>query len=200
MSDNTEPWEPISIKRAFFSLTDKTGAAEFAAFLHNRDVEILASGGTGKYLRGLGTPAIDVSSYTEAPPILSDRVKTIHPRIAGGILSLRDNEVHLQEMEEHGIKPIDLVVVSFYDIEDAIAKKLPAEEMVEVIDVGGPGSAAAAAKNYKYVCALTDPSDYGKAMDMIGKYGSLILPFRREMAKKALLKISAFYAAGAVAL
>jgi phosphoribosylaminoimidazolecarboxamide formyltransferase/IMP cyclohydrolase len=155
--------KPIS--RALMSVTDKSGLLEFAQFLAGHQVEILSTGGTAKMLRQGGVAVVEVSDYTGFPEMLDGRVKTLHPKIHGGILGRRDLPAHLEQMAKHRIQPIDLVVVNLYQFEQAIAKPgCTLEDAIENIDIGGPTLLRAAAKNYQAVTVVVDPADYGHVM------------------------------------
>src|SRR5512136_3067247 len=151
----------ISIRRALVSVSDKTGLAELARYLHNHKVEILSTGGTAKYLRGEGITVVDVSDFTGFPEILGGRVKTLHPKIHGGLLAVRDNPAHLEQMQAQGIQPIDMVVVNLYPFREAAAREDSTfPEVVEQIDIGGPSMIRSAAKNSASVAVVTEPRDY----------------------------------------
>jgi phosphoribosylaminoimidazolecarboxamide formyltransferase / IMP cyclohydrolase len=156
--------KPIS--RALMSVTDKSGLAEFAKFLAGYQIEILSTGGTAKLLRDNGVPVVEVSEFTGFPEMLDGRVKTLHPKIHGGILGRRDLASHQEQMASHGIKPIDMVVVNLYQFEKAIAKPgCTLEDAIENIDIGGPTLLRASAKNYRDVTVVVDPADYPHIMD-----------------------------------
>ncbi|MBI2342286.1 MAG: bifunctional phosphoribosylaminoimidazolecarboxamide formyltransferase/IMP cyclohydrolase, partial [Deltaproteobacteria bacterium] len=149
------------ISRAIISLSDKTGIAEFAKKLVSLGIEILSTGGTAKVLRDNNIPVTDISGYTGSPEILDGRLKTLHPKIHGGILGIRGNTKHLEEMAANGIKPIDMVVVNLYPFEATVGKKdCSLEEAIENIDIGGPTMLRAAAKNWQDVAVVCDHSDY----------------------------------------
>jgi len=150
----------IEIKRAILSVSEKKGIVELAKFLTENGVEILSTGGTAKLLRENGINVVDVSEFTGFPEILDGRVKTLHPKIYGGILSIRDNEKHTKEMEENNLLPIDLVVCNLYPFEQTLKKGASDEEIIENIDIGGPTMIRAAAKNYKYVVVIVKPGFY----------------------------------------
>ena len=136
------------IKRALISVSDKTGIVEFARVLKEFDVEIISTGGTAKTLRESGLDVVDISDVTEFPEMMDGRVKTLHPRVHGGLLALRDNSEHVAAMKEHGIEPIDLVVVNLYPFAETIKRKgVTREEAIEQIDIGGPAMIRSAAKN-----------------------------------------------------
>lgn len=150
----------IEIKRAIISVSDKGGIVELAKFLSEHKVEILSTGGTAKLLRENGIEVKDVSEFTGFPEILDGRVKTLHPKIYGGILSIRDNSEHQRQMQENNLVPIDLVVCNLYPFEQTLKKGADDEEIIENIDIGGPTMIRAAAKNYKYVVVVVKPDFY----------------------------------------
>jgi phosphoribosylaminoimidazolecarboxamide formyltransferase/IMP cyclohydrolase len=174
------------ITRAVMSVTDKSGLAEFAKFLAEHQVEILSTGGTAKLLRDNGVPVIEVSDFTGFPEMLDGRVKTLHPKIHGGILGRRDLASHQEQMAAHGIKPIDLVVVNLYQFEKTIAKPgCTLEDAIENIDIGGPTMLRAAAKNYPAVTVVVDPADYPHLMqEMKLNKGATNLATRFNLAAK----------------
>lgn len=173
--------EHLTIKRALLSVTHKDGLAEFAAFLHKKGVELVSTGGTMKFLQAQGLPVIAVSEVTGFPEILNGRVKTLNPRIHGGILANKDDAGHMKTLEELGIRPFDLVVVNLYDFKSALEKNLDPAGMVEEIDIGGPCLLRASSKNYNSVLVVSDPSFYAEAMAEMEK-GNVSLAFRRRMA------------------
>ncbi|NSW85523.1 MAG: IMP cyclohydrolase [Syntrophobacteraceae bacterium] len=153
------------IRRALVSVTDKTGLVEFAEGLKEFGVQMLSTGGTARILRDGGIDITEVSDYTGFPEMLDGRVKTLHPKIHGGILGIRDNETHVKTMAEHGIKPIDMVVVNLYAFVKTIERPgCTLEEAIENIDIGGPTIIRAAAKNSRYVAVVTDPDDYPRIL------------------------------------
>ena len=176
----------MQIRRALVSVHDKTGIVDFVRALQGFDIEILSTGGTAKLLRENGLNVVEVSSYTGFPEIMDGRVKTLHPKIHGGILAVRDNNTHKQEAEKQGIKFIDLVVVNLYPFQETIAKpNVTLEDAIENIDIGGPSMVRAAAKNYKYVTVVTSPSDYDSVIRKMKEEGcSLPIEFRQELATK----------------
>jgi len=159
----------INIRRAILSVSDKSGIVELANFLKKFNVEILSTGGTAKILRENGIEVKDVSEFTSFPEILDGRVKTLHPKIYGGILSIRDNEKHQKQMEENNLVPIDLIVCNLYPFEETLKKGAKDEEIIENIDIGGPTMIRAGAKNYKYVVVVIKPEMYKELMDEMGK-------------------------------
>ncbi len=174
------------ITRALMSVTDKSGLAEFAKFLMGYHVEILSTGGTAKMLRDNGVAVVEVSDFTGFPEMLDGRVKTLHPKIHGGILGRRDLPDHQEQMARQGIVPIDLVVVNLYQFEQAIAKPgCTLEDAIENIDIGGPTLLRAAAKNYRAVTVVVDPADYAPVMhEMKLNKGATNLGTRFQLARK----------------
>jgi len=163
------------IQRALISVTDKRGIVEFARGLHALGVEILSTGGTAKQIEAEGIPVREVSDYTGFPEMMDGRLKTLHPKVHGGILFLRDVAEHRQAAEKHGILPIDMVVINLYRFEETVAKPgCTLEEAVENIDIGGPAMIRAAAKNHPFVTVVTDPSDYGKILEELRAGGGRI--------------------------
>lgn len=151
----------MAVERALLSVFDKKGIVEFARRLAALKIEILSTGGTAKLLREAGVSVKDVSEFTDWPEMLGGRVKTLHPKVHGGLLYRRHNSEDQKQAKEHGIAPIDLVVVNLYPFEETAAKGyLPAEELVENIDIGGPTMLRSAAKNFESVAVVSDPGDY----------------------------------------
>lgn len=148
------------IERALISVSDKKGIVEFCRALAQIGIELVSTGGTAALLRQNQIPATEVSEFTGFPEMMDGRVKTLHPRIHGGILALRDKPEHVANMQEHGIQPIDLVVVNLYPFEATVAREAPFDEIVENIDIGGPSMVRAAAKNHQHVGVVVDPADY----------------------------------------
>jgi len=183
------------IERALLSVTDKTGIVDFARALTSFGAEILSTGGTFRVLQEAGvTPLREVSDVTQFPEMLDGRVKTIHPRIAGGILAMRSKPEHMRALAEHGIPRIDLVAVSLYEFEKVAAKKdAPLEELIENIDIGGPTMIRAAAKNWQDVAVITSPADYAAIVEELrGRSGSLSEETRWKLAKKAFATTAAY--------
>ncbi len=176
--------KPIS--RALMSVTDKSGLVEFAKFLAGYQIEILSTGGTAKLLRDNGVPVVEVSDFTGFPEMLDGRVKTLHPKVHGGILGRRDLQSHQEQMAAHGIVPIDLVVVNLYQFEKTVAKPgCTLEDAIENIDIGGPTMLRAAAKNYQAVTVVVDPADYPHIMaEMKLAKGATNVATRFNLAKK----------------
>ena len=159
------------IQRALISVSDKQGIVEFSRALSELDIEIISTGGTAALLRDNKIPVRDVAEITGFPEMMDGRVKTLHPKVHGGILALRDNPEHVAKMKEHGIAPIDLVVVNLYPFEATVARGAAFEEIVENIDIGGPSMVRAAAKNHRHVGVVVDPGDYGPIIDEIRANG-----------------------------
>ena len=175
----------MKIERAVISVSNKTGLGELGLFLKSHKVEIMSTGGTKKYLDEQGAGPIDISAYTGFPEIMDGRVKTLHPKVAGGILGIRDKADHVDAMKKHDIKRIDLIVVNLYPFREVISKGCTFEEAIENIDIGGPSMIRAAAKNFKYVTVVIDPADYMKVMEeMKAHNGETSEEFRFYLAKK----------------
>jgi phosphoribosylaminoimidazolecarboxamide formyltransferase/IMP cyclohydrolase len=175
------------IRRALLSVSDKEGLVEFARSLRDFGVEILSTGGTAKALREAGIEVRDVSDVTGFPEMLGGRVKTLHPRIHGGILAVRDNPEHARALEEHGIGPIDMVVVNLYPFEKTVEREgVTLEEAVEQIDIGGPSMVRSAAKNFRDVAVVTSPDIYPRVFEELARTGGgLSLKTRSQLALKA---------------
>jgi phosphoribosylaminoimidazolecarboxamide formyltransferase/IMP cyclohydrolase len=175
----------MKIERAIISVSDKTGLKEFAPFLSDYGVEILSTGGTKKYLDEHAVPAVEVSAYTGFPEIMDGRVKTLHPKVHGGILNIRDKKEHQEAKEKLGIKDIDLIVVNLYPFKEVVSKGCTFAEAIENIDIGGPSMLRAAAKNFKYVTVVVYPADYPMVMDeMRALNGKTSEELRFDLAKK----------------
>jgi phosphoribosylaminoimidazolecarboxamide formyltransferase/IMP cyclohydrolase len=175
------------INRAVVSVSDKQGLGEFAKVLTELGVEILSTGGTAKSLREQGITVVDVSEYTGFPEMMEGRVKTLHPKVHGGILADRSKEAHVSQMKTQGIKPIDMVVVNLYPFEATVAKEgCTLAEAIENIDIGGPTLIRAAAKNNKHVTVVVDPADYPRlAEELKGNGGVISEKTNFELARKA---------------
>ena len=189
MSQTTLP-----IRRALISVSDKTGLLDLARALVAQGAEILSTGGSAKALRDAGVPVTEVSDYTGFPEILDGRVKTLVPKIHGGILGRRDLPAHVAQMHEHGIGPIDLVAVNLYPFEKTVASGADAQTCIENIDIGGPALIRAAAKNHAHVVVLTDPAQYEGLIDALGD-GGTTLDMRRFYAGAAYARTAAYDAA-----
>ena len=178
--------DAIKISRALVSVSDKTGIVEFCRILAVKGVEILSTGGTARLLSENNVPVKTVDSYTGFPEIMDGRVKTLHPKVHGGILCVRENPLHVEQMNKNGIEPIDLVVVNLYPFKATIEKPdVTVEEAIENIDIGGPAMIRSAAKNHGYVTVVVDPADYGTVASEINMKGCVPLDIRRYLASKA---------------
>jgi phosphoribosylaminoimidazolecarboxamide formyltransferase / IMP cyclohydrolase len=180
------------VRRALLSVSDKTGLVEFATRLADMSVELLASGGTAKKLREAGLTVIGVSEYTKAPEILGGRVKTLHPRIHGGILARRGLSGDEADLEAQNILPIDLVAVNLYPFEAAAAQGVDDDALIEKIDIGGPTLIRASAKNWKHVAVVCDPTDYDKLCDELKESGELSDSTRSALSLKAFERTAAY--------
>jgi phosphoribosylaminoimidazolecarboxamide formyltransferase/IMP cyclohydrolase len=173
------------IRRALLSVSDKTGLVDFAKFLAGRGVELISTGGTAKALRDVGVKVMELSDYTGFPEMMDGRVKTLHPKVHGGLLQRRDLETHREQAKKHGIPTIDLVVVNLYPFEQTVAKPDCTTELaIENIDIGGPSMLRSAAKNQEAVTVLVDPSDYGAVQTEMEKIGDTTPETRRRLAAK----------------
>jgi phosphoribosylaminoimidazolecarboxamide formyltransferase/IMP cyclohydrolase len=175
------------IRRALISVSDKTGIIEFALTLRQFGVEIISTGGTAKSLREAGVDVLDVSDITGFPEMMDGRVKTLHPRVHGGLLAVRDNPEHVAAMERNGIQPIDMVVVNLYPFAETIAReRVTREEAIEQIDIGGPAMIRSAAKNARDVAVVVSPAQYEElAVELQQHNGALSLETRERLALAA---------------
>src|SRR2546430_1591527 len=182
----------MKIIRALISVSDKTGIAKFARTLERQGVDIISTGGTADLLRKEKIPVREISSFTAFPEVLEGRVKTLHPRVHGGLLYKRGNAKHEAEARECGFEPIDLVVVNLYPFEATIAKPgVTLGEAIEQIDIGGPSMIRSAAKNYESVTVVVDPADYDPVLEtMRDPEGETTLKLRERLAIKAFIKTS----------
>jgi phosphoribosylaminoimidazolecarboxamide formyltransferase / IMP cyclohydrolase len=185
---------PAKIQRAILSVTDKTGLVEFARKLSSLGVELISTGGTAKLLRDSGIAVKDISELTGFPEMLDGRVKTLHPKVHGGILHRRENPSHRSAVEEHGILPIDMVVVNLYAFEKTAAKaNVHFDELIENIDIGGPSMIRSAAKNFQDVAVITSPADYVPIAEELAKSGGeLSSPTKWRLAQKAFATTAAY--------
>lgn len=175
----------MKIQRAIVSVSDKSNLSELAFCLNEYNIEILSTGGTKKYLDGIGINPVEVSSYTGFPEIMDGRVKTLHPKVHGGILNIRDNTEHQSAMKVHKIQNIDMIVVNLYPFKEVISKGCTFDDAIENIDIGGPSMIRAAAKNFKYVTVVVDPADYPEVIDNMRKNnGETTDKLRFYLAKK----------------
>ncbi len=184
----------IRIQRALISVSDKSGLAELSGRLHEMGIELLSTGGTAAFLRERKIPVIEVSDYTGFPEIMDGRVKTLHPKIHGGLLALRDKESHRSQMEAQGIRPIDMVVVNLYPFRETAAREgIAYPEVIEQIDIGGPSMIRSAAKNHAGVAVLTDPADYAWVLqEMLLQNGALGAATRFRLAQKAFAATASY--------
>jgi len=182
------------IERAIISVTDKSGVVEFAKSLASFDVTILSTGGTARAMREGGVQVTDISEYTGFPEMLDGRVKTLHPKVHGGLLGMRDNPEHVRTMEAHGVLPIDLVVVNLYAFEKTVAREgVSLEEAIENIDIGGPSMLRSSAKNFRDVTVVVDPADYKPVLEeMSANQGATTLETRFRLARKVFQLTSAY--------
>lgn len=179
--------------RALISVSDKTGLLPFVKILTEAGFEILSTGGTAKALRAAGLPVADLSSYTGFPEMLDGRVKTLHPKVHGGLLYIRGNPEHEAAVKEHGIGPIDLVVVNLYPFEETVARPgVTLHEAIENIDIGGPSMLRSAAKNHESVTVVVDPSDYDAVAEEIRSTRSTSLELRRRLAARVFERTAAY--------
>ncbi len=173
------------MKRALISVFDETGIVDFAKELHQMGWEIISTGGTSAALKQADIPVMDISDLTKFPECFDGRVKTLHPNVEGGILAVRDNEKHQQQMEQLGIDPIDIVVCNLYPFKQTILNKESThEQIIENIDIGGPTMLRAAAKNYKFVNVITNPADYGRVIEELKAEGVTTLETKEYLAAK----------------
>src|SRR2546428_9894304 len=187
------------IQRAILSVTDKTGLVDFARKLEGMGVELISTGGTAKLLRDSGVGVKDISELTGFPEMLDGRVKTLHPNVHGGILHRRENASHRTAVAEHGIEPIDMVVVNLYAFEKTAAKPgVHFEDLIENIDIGGPSLIRSAAKNFKDVAVATSPADYKGIPEEMAKSGAALSSTTKwRLAQKAFATPAAYdYAIG----
>jgi phosphoribosylaminoimidazolecarboxamide formyltransferase/IMP cyclohydrolase len=188
--------QPRRIERALISVSDKTGLVGFARALAERGVELVSTGGTAKALAEAGLTVIDVAQLTGSPEMMDGRVKTLHPKVHGGLLAIRHNKDHAAAMKQHGIRPIDLLVVNLYPFEQTVAKRAPFDDCVENIDIGGPAMIRAAAKNHADVAVVVEPADYAAVLAELSAHdGATTLALRKKLAAKAYARTAAYDAA-----
>lgn len=186
----------MKIKRALISVSNKEGVVELGRRLQVAGVEIISTGGTMKALKEAGIPVTYVSDVTGFPEIMDGRVKTLNPFIHGGILAVRDKEEHARQMQEQGIKAIDLVVVNLYPFKETIAKPgVQLAEAIENIDIGGPAMIRAAAKNFRFVTVVTNPVRYGEVAAQVEEKGEVEFSLRLELAQEAFAHTTDYDAA-----
>jgi len=185
-----------AIRRALFSVSDKSGLLDFAKFLHESGVELISTGGTAKALKNEGLPVKEVAEVTGFPEMLDGRVKTLHPTIHGGILGIRGNAEHEKTMSDHKIGPIDLIVVNLYPFEQTVAAGGDFDTCIENIDIGGPAMIRSAAKNHAGVTVVVDPADYAVVIaDMKTNRGAVTDTTRRQLAARAFARTASYDAA-----
>ena len=190
------PSDQRPITRALLSVSDKTGLIDLAAALRRHGVDLVSTGGTHKALAEAGLPVTDVSDLTGFPELMDGRLKTLHPKVHGGLLARRDDPDHVAAMAEHGIAPIDLLVVNLYPFESTVAKGASFEDCVENIDIGGPAMIRAAAKNHGDVAVVVEADDYASLMAELDAHGgATTLAFRRRLAQRAYARTAAYDAA-----
>ncbi len=186
----------VPVRRALLSVFDKTGLIDLAKALAAAGVELVSTGGAAKAIAAAGLAVRDVSDLTGFPEIMDGRVKTLHPSVHGALLGVRDDPEHATAMHDHGIEPIDLVVVNLYPFEDVRRSGADYAAIVENIDIGGPAMIRASAKNHAYVATVTDPSDYAAVQNALEmNIGSLSLDFRKKLAAKAFARTATYDAA-----
>ncbi|CAN5345012.1 bifunctional phosphoribosylaminoimidazolecarboxamide formyltransferase/IMP cyclohydrolase [soil metagenome] len=184
----------MGIQRALLSVSDKTGLADFATSLHEMGVELISTGGTAKFLKELGLPVTQISDYTGFPELFDGRVKTLHPKVHGGLLFRRDIDAHVRDAKENDIPPIGLLVVNLYPFEDTISKEeATLAEAIEKIDVGGPAMLRAASKNYAAVTVVVDPADYPSVLEELRTHqGETRLKTRERLAIKVFTRTAQY--------
>src|SRR5580698_9865763 len=187
---------PRRVTRALLSVSDKSGLIEFARALADHGIELVSTGGTAKAIAAAGLKVKDVSELTGFPEMMDGRVKTLHPKVHGGLLAIRDNKEHASAMKTHDIAPIDLLVVNLYPFEATVEKGADFEECIENIDIGGPAMIRAAAKNHDDVAVVVEASDYQAVLDELkANQGATTLSLRRRLAAKAYARTAAYDAA-----
>ncbi len=183
----------VPVRRALISLSDKSGLAELAAGLTRHGIEVVSTGGTAAKLREAGASVRDISDLTGFPEMMDGRVKTLHPKVHGGLLAVRDNPEHVVAMADHGIAPIDLVVVNLYPFLNTVLSGADRDTIIENIDIGGPSMVRSAAKNHAHVAIVTDPADYGALLEELdANGGATSLRLRKRLAAKAFALTAAY--------
>src|ERR1700755_2275025 len=187
---------PRRVTRALLSVSDKTGLIEFAKALAGHGIELVSTGGTAKAIKDAGVAVLDVSELTGFPEMMDGRVKTLHPKVHGGLLAIRDNKDHAAAMAAHGIRPIDLLVVNLYPFEATVAKGAGYDDCVENIDIGGPGMNRGSAQNHAGVAVVVEPDDYTAVLAELSQHGgSTTLLLRKKLAAKAYARTASYDAA-----
>ena len=186
--------DPIKIQRALLSVSDKTGLIPFAKKLAEHGVTLISTGGTARQLQEAGLDVVPIDDVTDFPEMMDGRVKTLHPRVHGGLLALRDNAEHRQAMQQHGIQPIDLVCVNLYPFEATVAKPgVTVEDAIENIDIGGPSMIRSAAKNHRFVTVVTDPAQYEQVAAELDRHaGGTTIELRKNLAVAAFTHTAAY--------
>jgi phosphoribosylaminoimidazolecarboxamide formyltransferase/IMP cyclohydrolase len=182
----------VPVRRALVSVSDKAGIVEFCTFLSSKGVELLSTGGTAKALREAGLTVQDVSDYTGAAECLDGRVKTLHPKVHGGLLAVRGNEQHEKQMVEQGMKPIDMTILNLYPFEATVQKGADFEQCIENIDIGGPSMLRSTAKNHAFTSIVTSPDQYSKIQAEIEAHGGTTLAMRKKLAAQAFALSAAY--------
>src|SRR6201985_1120010 len=181
------------VTRALLSVSDKTGLIEFARALTAHGVDLVSTGGTAKAIAAAGLKVKDVSDLTGFPEMMDGRVKTLHPKVHGGLLAIRDNAEHAKAAKAHGIAPIDLLVVNLYPFEATVAKGADYDDCVENIDIGGPAMIRAAAQNHGGGAGVVAPTDYAKVLDELAQHSGMVsLELRKALAAKAYARTAAY--------
>jgi phosphoribosylaminoimidazolecarboxamide formyltransferase/IMP cyclohydrolase len=187
---------PRRVERALLSVSDKAGLVDFARALAKHGIALVSTGGTAKALKDAGLAVVDVAELTGFPEMMDGRLKTLHPKVHGGLLAIRGNKEHAAAMAEHAIAPIDLLVVNLYPFEATVAKGAPFADCIENIDIGGPAMIRAAAKNHADVAVVVEPSDYAAVVEELGQHrGGTTLALRKRLAAKAYARTAAYDAA-----
>jgi phosphoribosylaminoimidazolecarboxamide formyltransferase/IMP cyclohydrolase len=188
--------QPRRIERALLSVSDKTGLTDFARALADHGIELVSTGGTKKALADAGLKVLDVAELTGSPEMMDGRVKTLHPKVHGGLLAIRANAEHTAAMKQHGIRPIDLLVVNLYPFEQTVARNATYDDCIENIDIGGPAMIRAAAKNHGDVTVVVEPADYAAVLaELTAHGGATTLALRKKLAAKAYARTAAYDAA-----
>jgi phosphoribosylaminoimidazolecarboxamide formyltransferase/IMP cyclohydrolase len=195
MTEIAMPERLRPITRALLSVSDKSGLIEFARALAGHGIELVSTGGTARALAEAGLKVRDVSELTGFPEMMDGRVKTLHPKVHGGLLAIRDDAGHASAMRDHGIAPIDLLVVNLYPFEATVAKGAPFDDCIENIDIGGPAMIRAAAKNHNDVAVVVDAEDYPRVLAELSAHGATTLGLRKSLAQKAYARTAAYDAA-----
>ena len=182
----------MSKKRALISVSDKSGLTDFAKFLEEKNYELISTGGTFKHLKDAGLHPIQIDEVTEFPEMLDGRVKTLHPKVHGGLLAVRNSEEHMKTVQEHGIGLIDMVIVNLYPFFENANADISLNEKVEFIDIGGPSMLRSGAKNFNAVTVITDVEDYAKVQQEITENGDTTLETRKKLAGKVFNLTSAY--------